>query len=124
MLGIIACQGPVFLLAALSQGWTLYLAMIVFMMLVFGAVPFTDTIIARFVDDSIRSRVSGMRLAVSFSVSSMAVWALGPAVKAAGFGFALLVLGAVAICSLLITWQLPDEQSIRNASAAHSAQTA
>ncbi len=124
MLGIIACQGPVFLLAAFSQGWVLYAAMIIFMVLIFGAIPFTDAIIARFVDDSIRSRVSGMRLAVSFSVSSMAVWALGPAVKAAGFGSALLVLGAVAICSLLITWQLPDEQSIRKASEIPSPQAA
>ena len=124
MLGIIACQGPVFLLAAFSQGWALYAAMILFMVLVFGSIPFTDAIIARYVDDSIRSRVSGMRLAVSFGVSSMAVWALGPTVKAAGFGFALLVLGAVAICSLAITWQLPNEQAIRKASAAHEAQTA
>ncbi|OHE27727.1 MAG: transporter [Syntrophus sp. RIFOXYC2_FULL_54_9] len=124
MLGIIACQGPVFLLAAFSPGWKLYLAMVVFMALVFGSIPFTDAIIARFVDDSIRSRVSGMRVAVSFGVSSMAVWALGPAVKAAGFDFALLALGAVAICSLFITWQLPDERSIRKASAAHSPQAA
>jgi len=124
MLGIIACQGPIFLLAAFSQGWTLYVSMVIFMVLVFGSIPFTDAIIARFVDDSIRSRVSGMRLAVSFSVSSAAVWALGPAVKAAGFGSALLVLGAVAICSLLITWQLPDEQSIRRASETPSPQAA
>ena len=124
MLGIIACQGPVFLLAAFSQGWTLYAAMVIFMVLVFGSIPFTDAIIARFVDDSIRSRVSGMRLAVSFSVSSIAVWALGPAVKAAGFGVALLVLGAVAVCSLLITWQLPDERSIRKASEVPSPQAA
>jgi MFS family permease len=124
MLGIVACQGPVFLLAAFSRGWALYAAMVMFMILVFGSIPFTDAIIARFVDDSIRSRVSGVRLGVSFGVSSMAVWALGPAVKAAGFGSALLVLGAVAICSLLITWQLPDEQSIRSASAAHSPQAA
>ena len=124
MLGVIACQGPVFLLAAFSQGWALYAAMVMFMILVFGSIPFTDAIIARFVDDSIRSRVSGMRLAVSFGVSSMAVWALGPAVKAAGFGSALLVLGAVAVCSLLITWQLPDEHSIRSACAAHSPQAA
>jgi MFS family permease len=124
MIGIIACQGPVFLLAAFSQGWALYAAMILFMVLVFGSIPFTDAIIARYVDDSIRSRVSGVRLAVSFGVSSMAVWALGPAVKAAGFGFALLALGTVAIGSLLITWQLPDEQSIRKASAAHGAQSA
>ncbi|MHB8666975.1 MAG: MFS transporter [Burkholderiales bacterium] len=124
MLGIIGCQGPVFLLAAFSQGWALYLAMVLFMALVFGSIPFTDAIIARFVDDSIRSRVSGVRLAVSFGVSSMAVAALGPAVKAAGFAYTLLVLGAVAGCSLLITWQLPDEQSIHNASAAHGAQAA
>jgi hypothetical protein len=65
-----------------------------------------------------------MRLSVSFGVSSMAVWAIGPAVKAAGFGAALLVLGVVALWSLLITWQLPDEQSIRKASAAHRPQTA
>jgi hypothetical protein len=124
MLGIIACQGPVFLLAAFSQGWMLYAAMILFMVLVFGAIPFTDAIIVRYVDDSMRSRVSGMRLAVSFSVSSMAVWALGPAVKAAGFGSALLALGAVALCSLAISWQLPDERTIRKASDAHSAQAA
>jgi len=124
MLGIIACQGPVFLLAAYSHGWTLYVAMVIFMVLVFGSIPFTDAIIARFVDDSIRSRVSGMRLAVSFGVSSMAVWALGPAVKAAGFGFALLALGAVAVGSLLITWQLPDEQSLRKASETPSPQAA
>jgi hypothetical protein len=54
----------------------------------------------------------------------MAVWALGPAVKAAGFGAALLMLGAVAVGSLLITWQLPDEQSIRRASASPSPQAA
>ena len=121
MLGIIAFQGPMFLLAAFSQGWTLYAAMIMFMVLVFGSIPFTDAIIARFVDDSIRSRVSGMRLAVSFGVSSMAVWALGPAVKAAGFGPALLGLALVAIGSLLITWQLPDERSMRKASEAAQA---
>ena len=124
MLGIIACQGPVFLLAAFSQGWAFYATMVLFMVLVFGSIPFTDAIIVRFVDDSIRSRVSGVRLAVSFGVSSMAVWALGPAVKAAGFSTALLVLGGVAICSFLITLQLPDEQSIRKASAVPSPQVA
>ena len=122
MLGIIACQGPVFLLAAFSQGWIFYASMVVFMVLIFGSIPFTDAIIARYVDDSIRSRVSGVRLAVSFSVSSMAVWALGPSVKAAGFGVALVVLGAVGVCSFLIAWQLPDEQSIRKASEGPSPQ--
>ena len=124
MLGIIALQGPMFMLASISYGWALYATMIAFMVLVFGAIPFTDAIIVRFVDDSMRSRVSGVRIAVSFGVSSMAVWALGPAVKAAGFNASLLVLGCLAVGSLLITFQLPDENSIRRASATHSPQTA
>ena len=44
--------------------------MIAFMVAVFGAIPFTDAMIVRYVDDRMRSRVSGMRLAVSFGVSS------------------------------------------------------
>ena len=40
--------------------------------------------IVRFVDDRMRSRVAGMRLAVSFGASSLAVWLLGPLVKGAG----------------------------------------
>ncbi len=122
MLGVVACQAPIFLLAAYSEGWALYAAMIAFMVLVFGSIPFTDAIIARYVDDSIRSRVSGFRLAVSFGVSSLAVWALGPAVKAAGFGAALLTLALVALASLVITWQLPDEQSMRQTGDARSPQ--
>jgi hypothetical protein len=58
------------------------------MVAIFGAIPFTDAMIVRYVDDAIRSRVSGMRLAVSFGISSLAVYSLGPAVKAAGFDHA------------------------------------
>ena len=37
-----------------------------FMVTIFGAIPFTDAMVVRYVDDAYRSRVSGMRLAVSF----------------------------------------------------------
>jgi MFS family permease len=47
--------------------------------LIFGAIPFTDAMIVRYVDDRMRSRVAGMRLAVSFGISSLAVWLLGAA---------------------------------------------
>ena len=67
--------------------------MIAFMVAVFGAIPFTDAMIVRYVDDRMRSRVSGMRLTVAFGVSSLAVWLLGPVVKAAGFGTLLLADG-------------------------------
>jgi hypothetical protein len=32
---------------------------------IFGAIPFTDAMIVRYVDDAMRSRVAGVRLAVS-----------------------------------------------------------
>ena len=83
---------PLFALAAGAQGWALYALLIAFMIVVFGAIPFTDAMIVRYVDDRMRSRVSGMRLTVSFGVSSLAVWLLGPVVKAAGFRTLLLAM--------------------------------
>ena len=113
MLGILAMQPPLFVAAAFSDGWLFYATMIVFMLLVFGAIPFTDALIVRFVDDHMRSRVSGVRLAVSFGVSSAAVWALGPVVKAAGFTTLLLAIAAVAACSVAFASLLPGEPVLR-----------
>ena len=81
--------------------------MIAFMIVVFGAIPFTDAMIVRFVDDRMRSRVSGMRLFVSFGVSSLAVWLLGPVVKAAGFGTLLWSMAAIAVVTFLAVLWLP-----------------
>src|SRR6266513_456127 len=76
-----------------------------FMTAVFGAIPFTDAMIVRYVDDRIRSRVAGLRLAVAFGVSSLAVWLLGPIVKAAGFATLLLSMAGIAALTLVaITW--------------------
>ncbi len=107
-LAIVALQAPLFLLAASATGWTLFALQIAFMIVVFGAIPFTDAIIVRYVDDRMRSRVSGMRLAVSFSVSSAAVWLLGPLVKAAGFGSLLLLMAGIAVVTLLAIAWLPS----------------
>src|SRR5262249_17949634 len=64
--GIVALQAPLFFAAANAQGWTLFALQMAFMIVVFGAIPFTDAMIVRYVDDRMRSRVSGMRLTVSF----------------------------------------------------------
>ena len=104
---IVAAQAPLFLLAANSRGWGLYALMIAFMVAVFGAIPFTDAIIVRYVDDRMRSRVSGMRLAVAFGVSSVAVWMLGPLVKTAGFRSLLLLMAAIAAVTLAVVLMLP-----------------
>ena len=109
--GIVAAQAPLFLLAAGSQGWALYALMIAFMVAVFGAIPFTDAIIVRYVDDRMRSRVSGMRLAVAFGVSSLAVWMLGPLVKTAGFRSLLLLMAAIAVVTLVVVLMMPRSAS-------------
>jgi len=109
MLAIMAMQPVLFGLAAASQGWAFYAVMIVFMIFVFGAIPFTDALIVRFVDDRMRSRVTGMRLAVSFGVSSLAVWLLGPLVKASGFTTLLLMLAGISALATLFAAWLPAQ---------------
>ena len=105
--GIVATQAPLFLLAANADGWLLYVLMIGFMIAVFGAIPFTDAMIVRYVDDRMRSRVSGMRLAVAFGVSALAVWLLGPLVKAAGFRTLLLLMAGIAVVTFCVVLLLP-----------------
>ena len=54
-----------------------------------------------------RSRVAGIRLAVGFGVSSLAVYLLGPTVKAAGFTTLLTALAALAACTTVFASLLP-----------------
>ncbi len=52
-----------------------------------------------------------MRLAVSFGISSLAVYSLGPAVKEAGFTNLLLVMAAIACCTAAFVLLLPGENA-------------
>src|SRR5712664_1088713 len=110
-LPIVAAQAPLFLLAAPAGGWPLYVTVVAFMIFVFGAIPFVDAMIVQYVDDRVRSRVAGMRLTVSFGVASLAVYLLGPTVKAAGFGTLLTVMAAISafttLCVALLPGRLP-----------------
>lgn len=109
-LAVIGAQIPLLALAAHAGGWWLYGLQAAFMVAIFGAIPFTDAMIARFVDDRMRSRVAGMRLAVSFSASSGAVWLLGPLVREAGFSALLWTMAAIACCTLVAVSWLPAAQ--------------
>ena len=108
-LAIVLAQAPMLALAAYARGWWAWLALLGSMIFIFGAIPFTDATIVRFVDDRMRSRVAGMRLAISLAISSAAVWALGPAVKAAGFGTLFAVMAGVALFSAAVLLLLPRE---------------
>ncbi len=109
MISIMALQPIAFALASFAEGWMMFVAMTVFMLLVFGAIPFSDAIVARFIDDRMRSRVSGMRTAVAFSVSATAVWLLGPFVRHSGFTALLLTLSLITLCSAAMATLLPRD---------------
>jgi len=109
-LPILICQVPLFFLASQVDGWALLVVTTLFMVFVFGAIPFTDAMIVRYIDDRLRSRVTGMRLAIGFGVSSLVVALIGPSVKAAGFPTLLMALGGVAACTTLAIWFLPSER--------------
>ena len=118
---IALAQVPLLLLAMRAEGWWLYAALIGVMVLIFGAIPFTDAMIVRFVDDRMRSRVAGMRLTVSIGISSFAVWLLGPVVKAAGFSVLLLAMAGIAMLTSAIVAWLPNEATVARARAAAAA---
>jgi MFS family permease len=107
LLAIVALQIPLFLLASQAHGWPFFVLSVLMMGVVFGAIPFIDAIIVRFVDDRIRSQVAGARLAISFSISSAAVYLLGPLVKGSGFGFLLVTMAGIAAVTLAAAAWLP-----------------
>jgi len=109
-LSIVLLQVPVLLFASQEQGWALYAGMLGMMIFIFGAIPFTDAMMVRYIDDHMRSRVAGVRLAVSIGISSLAVWLLGPLVKGMGFDKVLLILAGVALCTALTVLWLPSER--------------
>ena len=102
-------QVPLLIIAAHTQSWGLFVALLAVMIFIFGSIPFTDAMIVRYVDDRLRSRVAGMRLTVAFGISSLAVWLLGPMVKTMGFATALWIMAGVAAVKALIVLMLPEE---------------
>ncbi len=110
-LPILIAQVPLFLLASQVDGWALLVVTTLFMVFVFGAIPFTDAMIVRYIDDRMRSRVTGMRLAIGFGVSSLVTAGIGPSVREAGFPTLLMVLAGVAAITTLVISFLPSERS-------------
>lgn len=109
---ILFLQIVCFAMASQSTGWVWYVAAIAYMVMVFGAIPFSDTMVVRYIDDAMRSRVSGTRIAISFGISSLAVYMLGPFVKASGFTQLMMVASGVAALGAFIVLFLPNERQM------------
>ena len=114
-LAIVLLQAPLLAAASVAQGWWLYAALVGVMVLIFGAIPFTDAVIVRYVDDHMRSRVAGLRLTLSLGFSSLAVWGLGPVVKAGGFGTLFMVMAGISLCTAAALTAMPGEPRRANA---------
>lgn len=113
---MVLAQIPWLMFAALAQGGWLFWALLGAMIFVFGCTPFTDAMIVKYVDDRMRSRIAGMRLAVAFEVSSLAVWLLGPMVQAFRFGSLFIALALVSLGTASFVLLLPSEQPAAKAS--------
>ena len=110
---ILFLQIVMFAVASQSSGWAWYAAAIGYMVMVFGSIPFGDNMVVRYIDDSMRSRVSGTRIAISFGISSSAVYLLGPVVKHAGFTQLMLGMTVVATIGALMVFFLPGESQMK-----------
>ena len=115
-LWIAIIQVPLLVFAAYTDGWWLFVSLLAVMIFVFGAIPFTDAMIVRYVDDRLRSRVTGMRLTVSFGISSLAVWLLGPLVKDIGFVYLIWLMVVIALIKVLAICTLPSEENFHGIS--------
>ncbi|MCA0302913.1 MAG: MFS transporter [Proteobacteria bacterium] len=112
---IVLMQVPLFLLASQVQDWALFVVAIGYMLLVFGAIPFTDAMVVKYIDDRMRSRVTGARLAIGFGISSIVVALIGPTVKAAGFPVVLMVLAGVSLAGAIALAFLPGDRDMSRA---------
>ena len=110
---VLFLQIVMFGIASQTSGWAWYVAAIGYMVMVFGSIPFGDTMVVRYIDDSMRSRVSGTRIAISFGISSLAVYLLGPVVKHAGFTQLMMGLTVVAAIGALMVLFLPGESQMK-----------
>ena len=110
---VLLLQILMFGVASQTSGWAWYAAAIGYMVMVFGAIPFSDTMVVRYIDDAMRSRVSGIRIAISFGFSSLAVFMLGPIVKVAGMTQLMVALTAVAALGAVIALFLPNEAEMK-----------
>ncbi len=112
---VLALQCLAFFVASQSTGWHWYLAAIGYMVMVFAAIPFSDAMVVRYIDDSMRSRVSGIRIAISFGISSLAVYLLGPVVKVAGFDALMTLMAVIAALGVAAVLCLPGQEGIDRA---------
>jgi MFS family permease len=103
-------QAPLLLLAGLLTDWSMLALSVAMMFVIFGLIPINDAMVARYTEESWRSRVYALRYVVSFGASLPAIplvaW-LQP--QAAGYVPLFAVLAAVACGTLVAALYFPAD---------------
>jgi MFS family permease len=107
LLGVVALQAPLFLLAMTGTGWALVAAAIGIMFFVFGQIPINDAMVARYTSDRWRARAYGLRYVASFLGSAGAVTVVSTLHAGGGFSQVFLVLAGVALAALAAAALMP-----------------
>lgn len=108
--GLSVLQPIGFLIAATTLGLPMLLGMLLVMAAIYGQVVINDAMIARYVAPHLRAKAFGLRYFLGYSVSGMAVPAIGfmhggggfPLVLAATAGFGAVVFGSAVGFLLLV----------------------
>lgn len=107
LLGVVALQAPLFLLAMTGTGWGLVAAAIGIMFFVFGQIPINDAMVARYTSDRWRARAYGLRYVASFLGSAGAVTLVSTLHAGGGFSQVFLALAGVSLAALAAALLLP-----------------
>jgi MFS family permease len=107
MLGVVALQAPLFLLAISGSGWGLVAACVAIMFFVFGQIPINDAMVARYTSDRWRARAYGLRYVASFLGSAGAVTLVSSLHEQGGFSKVFVALAIVALGALASAILLP-----------------
>lgn len=106
----------IFLIASNATGSVMLGVALAMMMLVFGQIPITDTLVARNTPEHWRGRVYAIKYVLSFAIAATAVPAIS-SLHATGFGFSSLFL-ICAGCAAVITTAVAFLPAHRPATAA------
>jgi MFS family permease len=108
LLGVVALQAPLFLLAISGSGWGLVAAAIGIMFFVFGQIPINDAMVARYTSDRWRARAYGLRYVASFLGSAGAVTLVSTLHAGGGFSSVFVALAGVSVVALVAAFLLPS----------------
>lgn len=121
LLGVLALQPVMLVLAATGSGWALVAVALATMFLVFGQIPINDAMVARYTSDRYRARAYGLRYVASFLGSAGAVTLVSVLHAGGGFTHVLSALAVVSATALAAALALPRLDSAPATTAAKAA---